>query len=572
MKIRLGIWVFLFMLISSPALSASGQDITGTWRGVLNAGPEVLHIVLHVNRSSTGALKADFDSVDQGAYGIKVNSISLEGSKLSFAIDAAQASYEGVVATDGKSIDGTWTQGQQFPLNFTRASQNAEAETKPAKPSDIDGAWLGTLDTGTIQLRVVFHIWNTTHGLTASMDSPDQGAGGIPVTSVVHNGSKITMQSNAVGGEFVGSINASHTAMAGTWTQGGGSLPLILKRMKSEAELQVPRPQNPKGPLPYRQQEVKFEDKQAGVQLAGTLTIPPGKGPFPAVVLIAGSGPHNRNEEVMGHKVFLVLADYLTRKDIVVLRYDKRGVGQSQGNYGTATTADFANDAEAAFNFLRTQPEVNPHEVGLIGHSEGGVIAPIVAARDRNVDFIVMMAGPGVSGAQILVEQTLAISEAMGMKPEEAQKSAQREQECMTLVLNSKSGPELKRELRAKLAGVLPKARLGAAVSAMDSPWFRYFVRYDPVPTLEKVKCPVLAMIGSKDTQVPARYNLAPIRKALTEGGNKDFQVVEMPGLNHLFQPAKTGAPIEYGQIEITIAPGALEKISSWILKETAQH
>lgn len=560
------------MLIASLGFSANGPDITGTWQGVLNAGPAVLHIVLHVSRNSAGQLQANFDSVDQNAYGIPVSSISLNSSKLSFTVDVAHASYQGVVAADGNSIDGTWTQGQSLQLNFTKAAETAKAEPEPVKPSDIDGTWLGTLDTGTIKLRVVFHIWNTNHGLAASLDSPDQGARGIPVSSVVRNGQKLTMESKAVGGEFVGTINANHAEIAGTWTQGGRSFPLVVKPLKNEAELKVPRPQNPKGPLPYRQQDVKFEGTQAGVQLAGTITIPAGKGPFPAVVLIAGSGPHGRNEEVFGHKVFLVLADYLTRKNIVVLRYDKRGIGQSSGNYSTATTADFANDAEAAFNFLRSQPEVNPHEVGLIGHSEGGLIAPIVAARDRNVDFIVMMAGPGVSGAKILVEQSLAISEAMGMKPEQAQKAAEQEKECMTLILNSKSGPELKKELRAKLAGVLPKARVGAAVSVMDTPWFRYYVRYDPATALEKVKCPVLAMIGSKDTQVPAKDNLPAIRKALTAGGNKDFQVVEMPGLNHLFQPAKNGAPAEYGQIATTIAPAALEKISGWVLKETAQN
>jgi len=571
MKIRHGILMLIFMFVASLAFSAGEPQITGTWQGTLKAGPQELHLVLHISQGSTGALKASLDSVDQNAYGIPVTSISLNSPKLNFTIDSIHGSYEGMVAADGKSIDGTWTQGQSSPLNFTRTAQTAKAEPKPAKPSDIDGAWLGTLDTGMVKLRVVFHIWNTDHGLAATLDSPDQGAKGIPVTSVVRDGSKLTLESKPIGGEFVGSINADRTVISGTWTQGGGTLPLILKRVKNPAELKVPRPQNPKGPLPYRQEQVRFEDNQAGVQLAGTLTIPPGKGPFPAVVLIAGSGRQNRNEEVMGHKVFLVLADYLTRKNIVVLRYDKRGVGQSGGNYAAATTADFANDAEAAFNYLRSRPEVDPQKVGLIGHSEGGEIAPMVAARDRNVDFIVMMAGPGVPGAEILVAQSLAISESMGMSREQTTKKADQEQEIMTLVENSKSSEQLQKELHEKLSGTVPEARLGAAIKVFDSPWFRYFVRYDPAPTLEKVKCPVLAMIGQKDVQVPAGQNLPAIRKALTAGGNKDFEAVEMPGLNHLFQPAKTGSPTEYGQIETTIAPLALKKISSWILEQT-QH
>ncbi|MEJ2010317.1 MAG: alpha/beta hydrolase [Acidobacteriota bacterium] len=571
MKIRFGMSMLMFMFVASLAFSAGSEQITGTWQGTLKAGPQELRLALHVS-SSAGALKATFDSIDQTAYGIPVTSISLEGSKLEFTIDSIHGSYEGTIAADGKSIDGTWTQGQSFPLNFTRATQTAQAKPKPAKPSDIDGAWLGTLDTGMVNLRIVFHIQNTDQGLTATMVSPDQSPRAILVSKVDRKGSQLTLEVNGIGGKFEGTINKERTAIEGTWTQGGRSLPLIVKRVKNPAELRLPRPQNPKGPLPYRQQQVKFEDNQAAIQLAGTLTIPPGKGPFPAVVLIAGSGPNNRNEEVMGHKVFLVLADYLTRKNIVVLRYDKRGIGQSGGNYAAATTADFANDAEAAFNFLRTQPEVNPHEVGLIGHSEGGLIGPIVAARNRNVDFIVMMAGPGVPGAQILVEQTFAISESMGMGPEQARKKADQEQEIMMLVENSKSSEELQKELRAELGDKIPEARLGAAARVFGSPWFRYYVRYDPATALEKVKCAVLAMIGSKDVQVPAKQNLPAIRKALTAGGNKDFQVVEMPGLNHLFQPAKTGSPAEYGQIETTIAPAALEKISGWILKQTAQH
>ena len=570
MKITNGTMAVMFLFIASLGFAAGAPHIAGTWQGTLKAGPAELHLALHVSRSAAGALKATFDSVDQNAYGIPVTSITLNGSKLSFAIDSIHGSYEGVLAAGGNSIEGTWTQRQAFPLNFTRAAQTAEP--KPATPSDIDGAWLGTLDTGMAKLHVVFHIWNTNHGLAATLDSPDQGAKGIPVTTVVRNGSHLTLEVTAIGGKFEGTINGDHTAIEGTWTQGGGSLPLTVKRVKNAAELEVPRPQNPKGPLPYRQEQVKFEDKQADVLLAGPLTIPPGKGPYPAAVLIAGSGPQNRDEEVMGHNVFLVLSDYLTRKNIAVLRYDKRGIGQSGGNYATATTADFANDAEAAFDFLRRQPEVNLREVGLIGHSEGGMIAPMVAARDRNVDFVVMMAGDGVPGDQLLVAQVLAIAEAEGMSPELAQKAADREREIVAPIKNARNNAALEKELRAELAGKIPEAQLGSVIGQLDSPWFRYFVRYDPATALEKVKCPVLAMIGGKDTQVPAKQNLPAIRKALTAGGNKDFQVIEMPGLNHLFQPAKTGAPSEYRQIETTIAPLALEKISSWILKQTQQH
>jgi pimeloyl-ACP methyl ester carboxylesterase len=571
MKVIQGMMALVIIFfIASVGFSAGGQEITGTWEGTLKAGPAELRMVLHVERNDTAELKASLDSVDQGAFGIPVTSIVLKNSKLNLTLDSIHGSYEGTVAADGKSINGTWSQGQPLPLKFTRASYATKPAPKPAKPTDIDGAWLGTLDTGMAKLRVVFHIQNTNQGLLATMDSLDQGAKGIPVTSVARNGAHLTMDVKGIGGKFEGTINSDHSVINGTWTQGGSSLPLTLKPVKDEAELQVRRPQNPKGPLPYQEEQVKFDDQEAGVRLAGTLTTPPSNGPFPAVVLLSGSGPNNRNEEVMGHQVFLVLGDYLTRKNIVVLRYDKRGIGQSTGNFATATTADFANDAEVAFNYLRSRPKVDPRKVGLLGHSEGGEIAPIVAARDRNVAFIVMMAGPGVPGGQILVAQALAISRANGMSSEQAQKAADREREIVEIIKDAKSDADLGKELRAKLAGKIPEARIGTMLGQLNSPWFRYFVRYDPSTALEKVECPVLAMIGQKDTQVPAEQNLPAIRKALTAGSNKNFEVVEMPGLNHLFQPAKTGSPTEYSQIETTIAPAALEKISSWILKQAA--
>jgi uncharacterized protein len=558
----------LALLVISTAWAVRAQGVTGEWRGALKVGATELHLVLHVSSDKSGALQASLDSVDQGAFGIPVTSITFKGPELDFVADSIHGSYKGVLSPDGKSLDGTWTQGQSFPLNFTRAV----GQPKPVKPSDIDGAWVGALQAGANKLRVVFHIFNTEDALRATLDSPDQGAKGIPVTSVVRTGSHITMEVQSIGGKFEGAINEARTEIQGTWTQSGSSLQLVLERVRNVSELEPNRPQNPKGPLPYEQEPVSFENKTAGIRLAGTMTIPPDHRLFPAVVLIAGSGPHDRDETVFGHKPFLVLADYLTRRDIVVLRYDKRGVGQSGGSEATATIADFAGDAEAAFEFLRSQPKVNPREVGLIGHSEGGEIAPIVAARNRNVAFIVMLAGPGVPGDQLLVAQTLAVAEASGMDPARAKKQADEEGDLVGLVKNSPAGPALDAQLRAKLSGQVPPAMLGDAIKELDSPWMRYFVRYDPATTLEQVQCPVLALIGEKDAQVPSQQNLPAIRKALTAGGNKDFEVDELPGLNHLFQPAQTGAPSEYYGIDTTMSLVALRTISDWVLKQTADQ
>lgn len=554
--------------VVAAACFASAQDIAGDWQGTLSANGAELRLVLHITKSDNGALKATLDSVDQNANGIPVSSISLKDSKLSLSVDAVHGSYEGKVAADGNTISGTWSQGQPLALDFKRATAPVKTEHEPAKPSDIDGTWMGSLDTGTIKLRIVLHIVNTEDGLTATLDSPDQGAKGLPVTSVTRDGAALKMEAKQLGGVFEGKIAADRSLIEGTWTQGGANLPLVLKPVKDQSELERKRPQNPTKPYPYREEEVSYENKVQNVTLAATLTLPQGKGPFPGVLLITGSGPQDRNESLLGHKPFLVLSDYLTRKEIAVLRADDRGTGKSTGNFATATTADFATDAEAGIAYLKTRSEIDPHRIGLIGHSEGGIIAPMVAARNPDVAFIVMMAGSGVPGDQILPAQLQAIEEAGGKSHEEAAKDAAHEREVLTLVETEKDEAVLEKELREKISGEEPEPQIGAQIKTLTSPWFRYFLTYDPATALRKVTCPVLAINGEKDTQVPPKQNLPAIRTALEQGGNKHFEADELPGLNHLFQTAKTGSPAEYAQIEETISPVALDRMASWILKQ----
>ena len=313
-------------------------------------------------------------------------------------------------------------------------------------------------------------------------------------------------------------------SVSGTWSQAGNNLPLQLKRVKDSAELERPRPQNPAKPYPYREEDVSFENSAAGIRLAGTLTIPPGKGPFPGMILIAGSGAHDRDEALMGHRPFLVLSDYLTRRGIAVLRYDKRGVGESEGNYATATTADFADDAEAGLAYLTTRAEVDRRKIGLVGHSEGGMIAPMLAARDSSVAFIVMMAGPGVPGDELLVEQTLLIAEANGQTHETAEKAAGEERIILSLVKDETDSAVLEKKLREQLTGQMPEAQIGAAIKSTSSPWFRYFISYDPATALRKVKCPVLAVIGSKDLQVPPEAEHSCDSKSAARRGQPEIR------------------------------------------------
>jgi len=556
----------LASLTFTPACLAQSQ-IAGDWQGTLSANGAELRLVLHIAAAKDGRLTATLDSVDQNSNGIPVTAISLKESTLNLSVDAAHATYKGVVNKDASEIDGAWTQAQPLPLKFTRAA--AVTPAKPVAPSDIDGMWMGSLDTGALKLRIVFKIVNTSNGLTATLTSPDQSPTSIPAASVVRDGDNLTISVNSIAVVYQGKIGADLNSIDGTFTQGGSPLPLLLKRIKDQAEMERPRPQNPVKPYPYREEDVTYSNKAGGNTLAATLTVPPGKGPFPAVLLIVGSGPHDRDESLLGHKPFLVLADYLTRKGIVVLRADKRGVGKSTGNLATATTADFATDAEAGVAWLKTRAEVDAHKIGLVGHSEGGIIAPMAAVADKDVAFIVMMAGSGVPGSQIIVEQGRLIEEAAGVSKEKAEEDAEKQKELLAMVAKEKDPAALENEIGANLtAQGVPEAQLPAQVKALTSPWFRYFVSYDPAVALRKLSCPVLVLSGEKDLQVPPAQSLPAIRKALTEGGNTHFEVDELPGLNHLFQTATTGAPSEYAEIEETMSPVAMDKIATWVLRQ----
>jgi uncharacterized protein len=547
---------------------AKPTDIDGTWEGVLDTGMAKLRIVFHIGNTEDG-LMATMDSPDQNMKGMPTTGVTRDGASLKIEAKQIGGMYAGKIAADLQSISGTWSQGgTDLPLALKRAKDQAEVEHKAVAPSDIDGAWLGTLDMGSVKLRVVFRITRTGEGLKAKLDSPDQGANGIETSAVKRDGTSLRIEANNIAAVFEGTISSDKNSIDGKWTQGGKTVPLLLKPLKSEAELELKRPQNPVRPYPYHEEEVTYDNKEQNVTLAATLTIPQGKGPFAGVVLITGSGPQDRDETLLGHKPFLILSDYLTRHGIAVLRADDRGTGKSTGVFSKATTADFATDTEAGVAYLKTRAEIDPDKIGLVGHSEGGVIAPMIAARNKDVAFIVMMAGTGVPGDQVIVAQGEAIDIANGKKPEDAAKSAATQREVIHLIETEKDQAVLEKEIREKMAGEGTEAQIGMEIRQFTSVWFRYFLTYDPATALRKVTCPVLAINGSMDKQVLPEQNLPVIRKALEEAGNKHFEIDELPGLNHLFQTAKTGSPAEYAQIEETMSPVALEKVSGWILKQ----
>jgi fermentation-respiration switch protein FrsA (DUF1100 family) len=447
--------------------------------------------------------------------------------------------------------------------------------TAVAQQSPI-GDWLGKIDMGPLKIRAVLHVKKQAGGkYLATVDSPDQGVLGHETDSFSAEGDTVKFEAWAA--KFLGKISADGRQIVGTLTQGGKLMALTFT--KQDKPLNLAKPQDPQPPYPYDTEDVSYVNKAQNVTLAGTLTIPRGTGPFPAVLLITGSGVQNRDEEILGHRPFKVLADYLTRRGIEVLRVDDRGIGGSTGDPKTATTADFVTDVARGVAFLKARKEVNQRNIGLIGHSEGGIIAPIVASKSKDVAFIVLMAGTGISGKELLPLQALAIERASGVPEAKAQESVTAQRRMLEAVVRTKDPVKLRQEAKAiiheQYAHASPLETKGAptedqavdsAMAQLSMPWLRYFLTLDPAQYLSKVKCPVLAVNGSLDTQVPAKENLAAIEAALKRGNNRHYVVRELPGLNHLFQTAKTGSPSEYTEIQETISPTALQMMGDWIL------
>ena len=445
---------------------------------------------------------------------------------------------------------------------------------------DLSGIWSGKLDLpNTVKLTIAFNLSKDEAGnYKVTLDSPDQGAMGIPTESTTINNDSVRIEIPIIKGYYVGKIFYDEMKIVGKWNQAGSSFDLDVKKVD---KLEKPnRPQEPKEPYPYNSEEVLFENEKDNVVLAGTLTFPKEGSNFPAVVMITGSGGQDRNEELLGHKPFLVISDFLTRDGIAVLRFDDRGIAQSTGDHSKATSEDFANDVLAAVQFLKERKEIDKTKIGLIGHSEGGMIAPLAAIQSDDVSFIILMAGPGIPGDSILYLQGALIQRAEGESEEKIKKSVELQRSIFKMVINSTDDEKLNKDLRDKFYEEYPnmteeekkeigdpEVYLDMQIKTITSPWFKYFLKFDPAPVLEKVKCAVLAINGENDLQVPPRENLSAIKSALERSGNNNFEVVELKGLNHLFQSSETGRISEYGQLEETISPLALQTMLDWIKK-----
>ena len=547
-------------LLATPA--AAQDNWTGDWHGTLTTPRGQLRMLLTIRAGENGALTAELESVDQApGQKIPVPTIAITGGRLTFAVPAFSLTYEGSADAAGNRFTGTLHQGADLPLVLARGGF-------PAQPvvQGLEGSWDGTTRRNNAELRFVLRVTTGPGGTVASFDAPDQLAMGLPVTGLTREGDTVRFTVPTGNTSFTGTLAGDR--LTGRWTDGGEA---VFVRRAAGAQAAAPRrPQTPQPPFPYRAEEVSIPNPRApGVTLAGTLTLPQGRGPFPAAILITGSGAQDRDETIFGHKPFAVLADHLTRHGVAVLRYDDRGIGRSTGRFPGATSADFATDANAAFAFLAARPEIDRRAIGFVGHSEGGMVGPIAAMDNPDLAYLVLLAGPGVGTRDLLEAQRRAIAESQGASAAEIERTVPLQAELIGIAASDAGDAEVRAAFAASLTDArlaeagLPAAARDSMAAMMLDPWFRWFLRYDPAPALRHFRGPLLAVNGSLDRQVLPAQNLAGIRAATA--GHRDVTVTELPGLNHLFQTARTGGVGEYAASEETMAPVVLSTVADWI-------
>ena len=436
---------------------------------------------------------------------------------------------------------------------------------------DISGTWYGRLRDSDRYQRIVFHIEKTADGYTSKMDRPDNEVFGVPVASTGVGGTKVVLNIPKYMMQYIGDLVEG--SLVGRFSQGGSSISLTLSRTPIPPPPPRVRSQTPRPPFPYRSEDVVFENTAAGLTLAGTLTLPAKGSSFPAVILVSGSGSQDRNGEVSGHQHFWVLADYLTRQGIAVLRYDDRDL-QSVWPSSTATMVDYAEDVESALAYLKTRKEIDTQRIGLIGRSEGGLVASMVAARTPDLDFMILLAVPGLRGDQVRMLETEASGRASGHPKEQMTNSRIRNGAIYQKIMEAEAPvtePEM-RDLIWSLRKHFPPFAgdqedfASSLAATMTRPWQQHYLRYDPAPTLRQVKCPVLVANGSKNLHTPPKENLAAIAAALQEGGNTKVTITEYSGLNSLFQKCQSGLPSESVRLTQTFSPKVMKDIARWIL------
>src|SRR4030095_8105409 len=440
----------------------------------------------------------------------------------------------------------------------------------------LDSVWSGYINIMGSKLGIAVHFKNENNVLGATIDIPEQSANGIELKKVSFNNPNVHFELESALGQAIFAGTYYEDSISGSFTQKNISGTFVLAKGDLE-------PTENTENLPYRSEEVTFTND--GIKFAGTLTYPEAEGKHPAVVMITGSGPQNRDENIFGFKIFKIIADHFTSKGIAVLRYDDRGVGGTKGkSVDESTTEDFARDVLAAVDYLKSRDIINPAQIGLMGHSEGGIVAPLAASNSPDIAFIVLMAGTAVSGYEIIVEQSKLIMSADNASKQEIEGYTKMLAAVYNAVKNNTPLEVVRVDIRNSIIenfeniplkerkGIKDKEKYADEVAEktieeFNNTWMKYFLLYDPAPALTKTKCPVLALFGEKDLQVSAKQNKNPMAEALKKGGNKDYKIVIFTNANHLFQSAYTGSPNEYGSLPKEFVPGFLETVSEWILE-----
>jgi len=566
------ILITLVLLLTAPLAHADPDSALGDWHGSLATPIGDLMLIIVIEQNDDGTLSAHMESPDQApGQEIPISEVAVVDDHLIIKVQMIGASIEADWDESSSTWIGTFAQGMNIPITL-----------KPGRPQakpiidGLDGDWHATINRNGVDLRLILHITTNEQGTAAKLDSPDAMANDIPVSDLARDGDTIRYTIKIVKGHFVGTLTDPDT-ITGTWTLPDQEPLEVIYTRTNEEPAERLRPQVPTEPYGYAVQEVTFENSLAeGVTLAGTLTLPEGDGPFPAAILISGSGPQDRDETVFGHQPFLVLADALTKQGVAVLRYDDRGTAESTGDYSTATSADFATDANAALAYLLTRTDINPNAIGFVGHSEGGLIAPLAitdpalgAHAEHPIAFMVMLAGPGTSSLQIVRSQARLVGLSQGLAEEEITKNESITTIIQQAIADSSSVEDAKDKVRALLTSEtlealgVDESQIETMIAQSTSPWTRYFLGYDPANYLPNITIPILALNGQLDLQVPAPENLAGLRALLKD--HPDATITELEGLNHMFQHATTGALGEYNDIEETFAPEAMQIIADWI-------
>lgn len=443
-----------------------------------------------------------------------------------------------------------------------------------AQENDLSGSWRGSLDVMGQKLPLLFHFEKTDSGWEGTSDSPAQGAKGMVLKNVLFNGLMASWEFEQIPASYEGVVVGD--SLKGNFTQSGMILNLNLGRVSNPEDLGTQRPQEPKPPFEYEEIVTSFVPAASGNKMAGTITKPQGPGPFPAVVLVSGSGPQNRDGELFGHKPFWVMADYLTGQGIVVFRYDERGVGESEGDLTQATSYDLKEDAAGALAHLRKFPYVDQTKVGVIGHSEGGMIGWMLAAEDATLNFLVALAAPVVPIDEFMAQQTLDVLKVSGASQEVIEQRLDLNKKVYAAVKNTEKLAYLEQNLEAMLREHL--LTLGLEGEALNeettaimqafaptiTPWFFEFMRFSAQPFIQRIQIPVFAAFAGNDIQTNATVNGQALRELTSEQGDL-FRIVTYPGLNHLFQTAETGGVAEYATNSETFNEKVMEEIAEWI-------